>query len=54
MQGDTASQAGQLDNAVAAFTEAIRLDPKNATGFYYRGQLYSRMQDSDRAITDFT
>jgi tetratricopeptide (TPR) repeat protein len=54
IQGDTANQAGQLDNAVAAFTEAIRLDPKNATGFYYRGQVYSRMQDSDRAITDFT
>jgi tetratricopeptide (TPR) repeat protein len=54
IQGDTANQAGQLDNAVAAFTEAIRLDPKNATAFYYRGQVYSRMQDSDRAITDFT
>jgi tetratricopeptide (TPR) repeat protein len=53
-QGDTANQAGQFDSAVAAFTEAIRLDPKNATTFYSRGNVYSRMQDSDRAITDFT
>jgi tetratricopeptide (TPR) repeat protein len=53
-QGDAANQAGQFDSAVAAFSEAIRLDPRNATTFYARGNVYSRLQDSDRAITDFT
>jgi len=36
--------------AIAEFTEAIRLDPKDAELFYYRGNAQS---DPDRAIADY-
>jgi tetratricopeptide (TPR) repeat protein len=38
------------DLAIADCREAIRLDPKNARAYYYRGQA----QDLEKAVADYT
>jgi Tfp pilus assembly protein PilF len=45
---------GELDNAIAALTEAIRLDPKNYTAHLGRGRAYFSKSDYTKAIKDFT
>ena len=45
---------GRLDTAIADFTEAIRLDPKNAETYSNRGWAYNRKGDHDTAIADCT
>src|SRR5436309_381178 len=35
--GNTHLGAGELDKAIADYTEAIRLNPNDAPAFYYRG-----------------
>jgi tetratricopeptide (TPR) repeat protein len=42
------------DGAIREFTEAIRLDPKNAKAYGDRGSAYFNKKDYDRAIADFT
>jgi tetratricopeptide (TPR) repeat protein len=42
------------DRAIADYSEAIRLDPRNAAAFRSRGALHTRTQKYDRAIADFT
>jgi tetratricopeptide (TPR) repeat protein len=44
---------GDLDRAISDYTEAIRLDPNNARGYYNRGDIY-RERNLDRAIADLT
>src|SRR5215831_10540165 len=39
--------------AIAAFNDAIRIDPKSDRTFARRGLAYARKGDNDRAITDF-
>jgi tetratricopeptide (TPR) repeat protein len=46
-------EQNDLDGAIADFTDAIRLDPKNATAYDNRGQAFSLKGDYDRAIADF-
>jgi tetratricopeptide (TPR) repeat protein len=52
-QGKTDSNNGDYDRAIAAFSEAIRLDPKNANVFFDRGIAYGKKGDNDRAIADY-
>jgi tetratricopeptide (TPR) repeat protein len=52
-QGNTDTNAGDLDRAIAAYSEAVRLDPKNAFAFANRGIAYSKKGDNDRAIADY-
>ena len=40
------------DKAIADATEAIRLDPKLAVAFSYRGAAYHVRREYDRAISD--
>ena len=51
------SQAGEkqvfLDHAIADFTEAIKLDPKNLDAYFNRAGLYSQKKDHDHAIADY-
>ena len=42
------------DAAITAFTEALRLDPKNIDAYYKRGMAYEVKGVYDNAITDFT
>jgi tetratricopeptide (TPR) repeat protein len=42
-----------LDGAIAAYDEAIRLNPKYADAFLYRGIAWYAKRDYDRAIADY-
>src|SRR5262249_35076918 len=44
---------GDLDRAIADFTEAIRLNPRHVMALGNRGAAYSAKDDNDRAIADF-
>jgi tetratricopeptide (TPR) repeat protein len=43
-----------FDGAIKEFTEAIKLDPKNAEAYNVRGVTYYYKKDYDRAIADYT
>ena len=43
-----------IDKAIADYTEAIRLNPKDAKAYYNRGLVYVKKGDHDKAIADFT
>jgi tetratricopeptide (TPR) repeat protein len=45
---------GELDEAIADYTEAIRLDPQLAYAYYGRGNAYYKKGDFDKAIADYT
>ena len=49
LDGDVAARRGDYDRAIADHTEAIRVDPAYANGFYNRGLTYSRKSDHQRA-----
>src|SRR5215813_1639235 len=53
-QGHTDINNGDYDKAIAAFSDAMRLDPKSALAFTNRGVAYERKGDMDRAIADFS
>jgi tetratricopeptide (TPR) repeat protein len=44
----------KLDQAIAAFTEAIKLDPNYADAYNRRGVAFSWKKNNDSAIADFT
>ena len=43
-----------VDKSIADCTEAIRLDPDNASAYYNRGKAYANKQYLDKAIADCT
>ena len=45
---------GDLDRALADYTEAIRLNPRDALAYNNRGLLWREKGDVDRAIADLT
>ena len=42
------------DAAITAFTEALRLDPKNVDAYYNRGRAFGGKTEFDEAIAEFT
>src|SRR6266511_3402834 len=52
-QGNTDINNRDYDRAIAALSEAIRLDPKSARAFANRGIAYGKKGNNDRAIADF-
>ena len=42
------------DDAIAHFTEAIKLGPEFAEAYHQRGLTYTKQRDFDRAIADFS
>lgn len=52
-RGIAHGQKGEVDRAIAEFTESIRLKP-HAVSFYSRGVAYTQKGDPDHAISDFT
>lgn len=53
-QGNLLRDKGDFDGAIAAYTEAIRLNPENAQPYSGRGQAYLRKGEFDKAIADYT
>ena len=51
-QGNLLRDKGDFDGAIAAYTEAIRLNPENAQPYSSRGQAYLRKGELDKAIAD--
>ncbi len=45
---------GELDKAIADYTEAIRLNPSFAEAYIFRGNAYYEQGEFDKAITDYT
>jgi len=52
-RGRAAVQKGDFDGAIAAFTAAIRLDPKLTAAYLTRGWVYSAKGDFPKAIADY-
>jgi tetratricopeptide (TPR) repeat protein len=45
---------GQRDNAIADFSRAIELDPKNVNALISRGRAYSELDQLAKAVVDFS
>lgn len=45
---------GQYEEAIADYTEAIRLDPENPSAYYGRGNAYAELGDYEEAVGDYT
>ena len=46
-------EKGRLDEAIAEYSEAIRLDPQFAAAYYNRGQAYFTIGKAQLAIQDY-
>jgi tetratricopeptide (TPR) repeat protein len=53
-QGIQKTNNSNYDGAIADFTQAIRLNPNDASYYRRRGYAYGSKRDYDRAIADFT
>ena len=53
-KGTALLDKGEYDKAIAAFSEVIWFEPKNAEAYNGRGRAYERTGDLDKAILDFT
>ena len=45
-------QNQEIEDAISEFTQAIRLNPYDASFYLARGYVYSQVKDSTRAISD--
>ena len=52
-RGELWARAGDFDQAIADFDEAIRLEPGRALAYSHRGNAWSRKGDKDRALADY-
>jgi tetratricopeptide (TPR) repeat protein len=52
-RGLTFQVKGDIDNAIAQFSEAIRLDSQYTAAWTERGRAYKAKKDLDKALTDF-
>lgn len=53
-RGVSCLKARDFDGAIAAFREAIRIDPKNSHSYCTLGDTYRRKGDYENAIAEFT
>jgi tetratricopeptide (TPR) repeat protein len=53
-RGYELSQKGQDDQAIAAYTRALEIDPGNVLAYNNRGNAYGRQGQYDLAIADLT
>ena len=52
-RGNRFMKKGEYDRAIAAYTQAIKLNPKYAYAFYNRGFTYKKKGEYDKAIADY-
>ncbi len=48
------AEAGRIDAAIAAYTDAIRLNPESAGAYHNRGISYAKKGEIGQAVADFT
>jgi lipoprotein NlpI len=53
-RGNEYTKKGDYASAIAAYTQALQLNPNSPKVLYARGYAYYRIRDDDRAIQDFT
>jgi tetratricopeptide (TPR) repeat protein len=53
-RGADRQQLGRDEQAVADYTEALRINPDNVYAYVNRGLIYFHQRDDERAIADFT
>ena len=53
VQGNAFLKANQLDEAIASFTDALKLSPKSPEALNGRGVAFVRKRDFDSALADF-
>ena len=54
-RGIARSKKGETDRAISDFTKAIKMNPRFANAYYYRGLMYLRKKgDYDQVISDYT
>jgi tetratricopeptide (TPR) repeat protein len=53
-RGISFASQNDFEQAIAEFTQAIRLDPNLAAAYFNRGLAYKNKQDYDQAIADYT
>src|SRR5262245_28512524 len=53
-QGRAALEQGNLEQALAAFTEAVRLNPRSAEAYRERACLYQKQGRWEEAVADWT
>src|SRR5690242_4026938 len=51
---DDGADTVRLNKVIADQTEAVRLNPKDASAYYKRGLCYDEKGEADKAIADFT
>ena len=52
--GQAAMDKDDLEAAIAAFSQAIKLDPKLTAAYVSRGWAYSERDEDEKAIADFS
>lgn len=52
--GGTAYYQGSYDNAIANFSEAIKLTPNHPLPYYFRAMSYQNIKNYDAAIADYS
>jgi Flp pilus assembly protein TadD len=52
-RGHSSMVRGDFDKAIADFSEAIRLDPKEANAYVGRGNAWAAKGDKDKADADY-
>lgn len=53
-RGDSYLNTGEIDNALADLSEAIRIDPRSAMAFSCRGDAWYEKNEIERAMEDFS
>lgn len=51
--GITNGEGGDLDGAIAAFNQALQIDPKYVPAYYFRGLAREKQNNEEGAIADF-
>ncbi len=53
-RGEANDSTGQKEEAIADYTDVIRLQPDDTRAYFARGQIYQSQGDHDHAIADFS
>ncbi len=54
VRGQVHADLGQFDQAIADFTESLKIDPESAPSHHFRGAAYAQRGKYDLAIADFS